>query len=192
MRIIAGALKGRILRTVSGPGYRPATARVREAVFSMLESRGVVWSGVRVLDLFAGSGSLGFEALSRGAPEVCLVEKAADAVANLRRNADSFGLQAEQCRIVPADVAQFLRPRAYQAYDIIFIDPPYGENRLAPTLSAVLRGNWLAGGGFVLAEVEASLRPASLSPKGEDLLRPEADRTYGQTRILIWQLPQSV
>ena len=65
MRIIAGALGGRNLKTVEGPGYRPATAKVREAIFSMLSSRGVVWSGLRVLDLFAGSGSLSFDALSR-------------------------------------------------------------------------------------------------------------------------------
>lgn len=67
MRIIIGALGGRNLKMVEGPGYRPVTAKVREAIFSMLSLRGVVWSGLRVLDLFAGSGSLNFEALSREA-----------------------------------------------------------------------------------------------------------------------------
>ena len=75
MRIIAGALGGRNLKTVEGPGYRPATAKVREAIFSMLSSRGVVWSGLRVLDLFAGSGGIGIEALSRGAGFAVFVEQ---------------------------------------------------------------------------------------------------------------------
>lgn len=191
MRIIAGAFKGRILKTASGPGYRPATSRVREAVFSMLEARGIVWSGVRALDLFAGSGSLGFEALSRGAPEICLVEKAAAAVECLRRNARTLGVGGEQCHIVAADVARFLRPGAGRAYDIIFIDPPYGENRLAPAVSAVQRGGWLAPGGFLLAEVEAPVQAPSLVAAEPVALRLETDRTYGQTRILLWQSLQS-
>lgn len=191
MRIIAGAFGGRVLKTVAGPGYRPATSRVREAVFSMLESRGVVWSGVRVLDLFAGSGSLAFEALSRGAVDACLVEKASGAAQCLRGNAESLGLQADRCRIAEADVLQFLRARAYQPYDVIFIDPPYGENKLAPSISAVLRGEWLAPGGFLLAEVEGSLRSPLPSFKGDNPLSLETDRTYGQTRILLWHMPQN-
>ena len=191
MRITAGMFRGRSLKTTSGPGYRPATSRVREAVFSMLEARGIVWGGVRVLDLFAGSGSLGFEAASRGAPEICLVEKAAAAVECLRRNAEALGMGPDQCRIVAADVARFLRPGTGQAYDIVFVDPPYGENRLAHTLTAVQRGGWLAPGGFLLAEVEASLPAASLVAAGGDGLHLETERTYGQTRILLWQFLQS-
>lgn len=91
MRIIAGALGGRNLKTVEGPGYRPATAKVREAIFSMLSSRGVVWSGLRVLDLFAGSGSLSFEALSRGAQEVCLGRARAESCAMLEPECGSAG-----------------------------------------------------------------------------------------------------
>ncbi len=191
MRIIAGALKGRILKTVSGPGYRPATSRVREAVFSMLEARGVVWSGTRGLDLFAGSGSLGFEALSRGAEEICFVEKSVAAVECLHRNVEVLGLTTEQCHVVSSDVVSFLRSRPYIGYHIIFIDPPYGENKLAPALRAVQRGEWLVPGGFILAEVEASLRSAEFMPDAEAFLSLEVDRTYGQTRILLWQALQN-
>ena len=158
MRIIAGALGGRNLKTVEGPGYRPATAKVREAIFSMLSSRGVVWSGLRVLDLFAGSGSLSFEALSRGAQEVCLVAE--------------------------SDVLRFLRGRAYQPYDVIFADPPYGENRLVPTLKAIMKGGWLAPDGYLLAEIEGLLRFDAAAAHEE--LELEIDRNYGQTRIILW------
>ena len=186
MRIIAGAFGGRTIKTVEGPGYRPATAKVRGAVFSMLEARGVIWGAVRVLDLFAGSGSLGFEALSRGAIEACFVEKAARPAACLRSNATAFSLDESRCRIVEQDVTVFLRPKALNPYHLIFIDPPYGEGRLIPTLNTVLRGGWLAPEGFLLAEVETHLRldPAKAAPG----LTLETDRTYGQTRILLWQL----
>lgn len=185
MKIIAGSLGGRMLKTAEGPGYRPATAKVRGAVFSMLESRGVVWSGVRVLDLFAGSGSLGFEAASRGAPEVCFVDNAPKATACLRTNTDALGLQGI-CHVQEKDVATFMRSRLHQPFDIVFIDPPYGEDRLAPTMKSLLRGGFLAEDGFVLAEVESNLRPdpATMALPGLSL---ELSREYGQTRILLWQ-----
>ena len=181
MRIIAGALGGRILKTVEGPGYRPATAKVREAIFSMLAARGVVWSGLRVLDLFAGSGSLSFEALSRGAQEACLVEREPKVVQCLNQNVETLDV-ADRCRVAANDVARFLRGRAYQPYDIIFADPPYGENRLA--LKAVMKGGWLAPGGYLLAEIEGLLRFDAAS--AHDELELETDRHYGQTRIILW------
>lgn len=183
MRIIAGALGGRILKTVEGPGYRPATAKVREAIFSMLAARGVVWSGLRVLDLFAGSGSLSFEALSRGAQEACLVEREPKVVQCLNQNVETLDV-ADRCRVAANDVARFLRGRAYQPYEIIFADPPYGENRLAPTLKAVMKGGWLAPGGYLLAEIEGLLRFDAAS--AHDELELETDRHYGQTRIILW------
>lgn len=183
MRIIAGALGGRILKTVEGPGYRPATAKVREAVFSMLAARGVVWSGLRVLDLFAGSGSLSFEALSRGAQEACLVEREPKAVQCLTHNVETLDL-ADRCRVAEMDVLRFLRGRSYQPYDVIFADPPYGENRLVPTIKALMRGGWLAQGGYLLAEIEGGLRFDAEAAHEE--LELETDRHYGQTRIILW------
>ncbi len=186
MRIIAGALGGRIFKTVEGPGYRPATAKVRGAIFSMLASRGVIWDGLRVLDLFAGSGSLSFEALSRGAAEACLVEREPVAVNCLSDNIEKLGL-TDRCRVAEADVARFTRGRCYQPFDIIFVDPPYGQNRLAPTLKAIMRGGWLAAGGYLLAEAEDLLRFDAASVHAG--LALETDRNYGQTRILLWHQP---
>ena len=164
MRIIAGALGGRNLKTVEGPGYRPATAKVREAIFSMLSSRGVVWSGLRVLDLFAGSGSLSFEALSRGAQEVCLVEREPKVVQCLNQNVEALDV-SDRCRVAESDVLRFLRGRAYQPYDVIFADPPYGD-------------------GYLLAEIEGLLRFDAAAAHEE--LELEIDRNYGQTRIILW------
>lgn len=189
MRIISGSLGGRSIKTVEGPGYRPATSRVREAIFSMLASRGVVWDGTRVLDLFAGSGSLSFEALSRGAAEAVLVEMARDAVNCLNDTIRKFEVE-DRCHVEENDVARFTRNRCYKPFDVIFVDPPYGQNRLLPTLKAVLRGRWLAEDGFLVAEVEDKLH---LDATGvHEQLELQTDRSYGQTRILIWQLLPNV
>ena len=103
MRIISGRLGGRRIRTVEGEGYRPAMGKTRESLFSMLTSRGVVWEGARVLDLFAGSGSLAFEAVSRGAALAVLVENSAAAARCLADNIRQLGV--EDCvRLIRDDV----------------------------------------------------------------------------------------
>ena len=186
MRIVAGAFRGRVLKTVEGPGYRPAMARVREALFSMLEARGVVWPACSALDLFAGSGSLAFEALSRGAPLAQMVELAPQAVACLRSNAQTLGLDEGRCRIVQDNVARVLARQPYAPFSVVFIDPPYGKNLLPPTLRALLRNNWVEEGGMVTAEVESALPfdAAAAHPQLELL----TERRFGQTRIVIWKL----
>lgn len=182
MRIIAGAYKGRELRTVDGPGYRPAMGKVREALFSLLEARGVVWGATRVLDLFAGSGSLGFEAVSRGAPEAVFVEKDAKAAACLSKNAERLGCR-ERCRVLAEDVLRVTARRATQPFGVIFVDPPYGQSLFAPALKNLLRQGWLAEDGFLTAEVEKNL---PLKPEAQAGLVLDTERMYGQTRILVW------
>lgn len=182
MRIIAGAYKGRILKTVSGPGYRPAMGRVRESLFSRLESRGVVWGECRVLDLFAGSGSLAFEALSRGAAEAVFVEKNPRAAACLAQNAANLGAES-RCRILTEDVLRVSARRPALPFQVIFIDPPYAEALFAPALRNILRLNWLAEDGFLIAEVEKSLRFDAEKQPGLELLN---DELYGQTRVILW------
>ena len=191
MRIIAGELRGRTLRSVEDPGCRPATGRVREAVFSMLEARGLVWPECSVLDLFAGSGSLAFEAASRGARRICLVENSSRVVRCLEQNAADLGLAAPRCRILREDVLRLLarRNRRGQAepeerFDVVFMDPPYGMNLVPVALQALVRGQWLAPAAFVLAEVETHARIDEAAREG---LACVCDREYGQTRILIWQ-----
>ena len=186
MRIISGALKGRELKTSVGPGYRPAMSKVRAAIFSMLEARGVVWPGARVLDIFAGSGSLGFEALSRGAPFVCFVEMDKKAARVIRENAEKFGLDAGRYAVHAKDARTFLSSRDMDPFDVIFIDPPYRENFLASSLTAVLRKNWLREGGVINAEVERGIK---FDPEVDfPPLACIADREYGQTRVVLWTL----
>ena len=184
MRIIAGIFRGRTLKTVEGPGYRPAMSRVRESLFSMLEARGVVWGDCRVMDLFAGSGSLAFEALSRGAQAATLVEMAPQAVKCLRANAAMLGLDEGSCRIVADDVLKMLGRGYPQACDVVFIDPPYGKNLLAPTIKALTKDGWIDENAIVAAEIE---KHCAL-PAANDTLVLETDRNYGQTRVLLWQM----
>ncbi|MFI3272871.1 MAG: 16S rRNA (guanine(966)-N(2))-methyltransferase RsmD [Pseudomonadota bacterium] len=184
MRIISGAYRGRVLKTVEGPGYRPAMSRVREALFSMLESRGVVWCDCRILDLFAGSGSLAFEALSRGADDAWFVDLNPKATACIEKNAISLGIEQRRWRVINEDLGRILCRRAPMPFDVIFIDPPYGKNLLAPTLKSVMRNSWLADDGLIIAEVERGL--AFDAEKVHEELELLVDRLYGQTRIVIW------
>ncbi|HCF05887.1 MAG: rRNA (guanine966-N2)-methyltransferase [Desulfomicrobiaceae bacterium] len=178
MRIIAGVFKGRVLRTACGPGYRPATGRVREALFSTLGSLGVCWQGAQVADVFAGSGALGLEALSRGASQAVFVELAASAARVLQDNIRFLGLTAAQAVVVRMDALRWVQ-RASGPYHVVFVDPPYGRGLLAPVLAALPA--LLAPGAVVVAETEASL---DVSPTPWNLVR---DTLYGQTRIRIWQ-----
>jgi len=191
MRIIAGELRGRTLKTAEGSGYRPAAGRTREALFSMLEARGLVWAECNVLDLFAGSGSLAFEAASRGARRICMVENSPRAVRCLEHNAAAFGLVAPRCRILREDVLRLLTRRSRRAqtepeerFNVVFMDPPYGMNLVPAALQALVRGRRLAPEAFVSAEVEAHARIDEAAH--EELVRI-GKRTYGQTHILLWQ-----
>ncbi|MDR1659383.1 MAG: RsmD family RNA methyltransferase [Desulfovibrio sp.] len=180
MRIIAGELGGRLLKTARGEGLRPAMARTREALFSMLAARGVDWSSARVLDLFAGCGSLAFEAISRGAPSAVLVENADNAVRCLRGNIDALGLQG-RARVVREDALRFLRRTpANPALGLVFLDPPYGKNLVAPSLALLVPH--LASGAFVTAEIEKEADPAA-----PDDLEPAAERLFGRTRVCLWR-----
>lgn len=182
MRIISGKYGGRTIRTAEGPGYRPATSKVRQSIFSMLEARGLEWSSLRAADLFAGSGSLAMEALSRGADFALFVEKSAKIAQLIRSNLDELRVPRSCVRVVVSDVVQLLRKGPDKPYDLIFIDPPYGKELLAPALDTAVEKGWLAPGCFVLAEVEVALEPGD--PVGLERI---TDRTYGQTRIVLWQ-----
>lgn len=191
MRIISGQYKGRSLKTTTGPGFRPAMGKVREALFSMLEARGVNWPEARVLDLFAGSGSLGFEALSRGAERVGFVESASYAVKVIEANAGLLAVERDRVAIWREDVLKLLARRPEVPYNVAFIDPPYEMDVLAKVLSALVNNNWVEEGGLVNAEVEARRKyDPENAHVGLELL---ADRTYGQTRVILWaRKPEAV
>jgi len=183
VRIIAGAYRGRQIRTTEGPGYRPATGKVRESVFSMLESQGLDWGRTRVADIFAGSGSLGMEALSRGALDAVFVEKAAKAASLIRSNLEALGVERERFALVKSDALRWLSGSVVP-FGLVFIDPPYGKDLFLPTLQLLLEKGGLAREGLVCAEVEAGL--AFEDPPHQDLLLIR-DKLYGQTRICIWR-----
>lgn len=180
MRIIAGRLGGRILKTVEGEGYRPAMGRTREALFSMLAARGLIWSTARVLDLFAGSGSLAFESISRGAQHALLVESSTAAMRCLQANVENLGVQVE-AGLVKDDVLKVLKRPPQEPYNLVFMDPPYRKKLAEPALRLLAAHGWLAPGAFVTAEIEKEARFAV--PQGFTL---ETDRLLGQTRICIW------
>ncbi len=186
MRIIAGAYKGRKLKTITGNGYRPAMSKVRESLFSLLEARGVVWQDCQILDLFAGSGSLAFEALSRGAQKAYFVEKDPKAAACISENVRSLGLN-DKCHVITEDVLQYVGRRPPEPFSMVFIDPPYAQNFLALSLNKLLRRQWLSEDAFIVAEVEKHLK---VNTEGFEGLELELDRHYGQTRILVWTVSQ--
>lgn len=183
MRIIAGEYRGRRIRTTEGPGYRPATGKVRESLFSMLESLGVEWGATRVADIFAGSGSLGIEALSRGGLDAVFVEKAPPAAALIRSNLEALGVERGRYSVVKADALRWL-DGGRGPFGLVFIDPPYGKELLLPALGLLLDRQGLAPDGLICAEVEAGL--AFDNPPRPDLVLLR-DKLYGQTRICVWR-----
>lgn len=180
MRVIAGELGGRRLRAPSGRVTRPTSDRVREALFAML---GEV-EGARVLDLFAGSGALGIEALSRGAAGAVFVERDARVVRTLRANLDSLGIGPGRARVRRGEALAALRSARgrKETYDLIFIDPPYDHTHdWGPGLSTVLP-SLLAPAARVVVE---SARRAPLRLE----LELERERRYGDTSIRIHRHP---
>ena len=149
LRVIGGALRGRKWTFADVPGLRPTPDRVRETLFNWLTPR---ISGMRVLDLFAGSGALAFEALSRGAAGAVLVEHDRAASANLRATAERFGLAA---RVEDGEALAFLRSQAAHSFDLVFLDPPFAAGLLAPAVQAIDSANVLAPGGFCYVEQPA-------------------------------------
>ncbi|GAB3259280.1 16S rRNA (guanine(966)-N(2))-methyltransferase RsmD [Alteromonas gracilis] len=176
-RIIGGTAKGRRLRAPSGEATRPTTDRVREALFSVLVSEFGDLGGLRVLDLYSGSGAVGLEAVSRGAVAT-LVERDRRAAALIRDNARAVGLDAE---VVTASVPTFLggEPRPF---DLVFADPPYdlSEEALGEVLTRLAAG-WTTAEGLVVVERSAR-SPEPVLPEGLTLLRT---RRYGETALHV-------
>jgi 16S rRNA (guanine966-N2)-methyltransferase len=176
MRIGGGALKGR--RVHVPRGIRPTQERVRAAIFNMLQDR---VRGAQVLDLFAGTGSLGLEALSRGAARAVFVEQNPRAVRALRANIMKSGLQA-RAEVITGDVLRAIPAllRRGETFDLVLLDPPYGTDLAQRTVEAIASLGLLRPGGAIVAEsgTQEVIRP----PEGYEVVR---DRTYGDTRVTV-------
>jgi 16S rRNA (guanine(966)-N(2))-methyltransferase RsmD len=181
VRVIAGRFGGRRLVAPRGMDTRPTSDRVREAVFMALEPL----TGLNVVDLFAGSGALGIEALSRGARHADFADSDPRALAALRENLESLGLEAE------ARVWRLVLPRglkrldaALRTADLVLLDPPYGGERAAAMLEALGSGEWLAPGTRVVAEHFERDR----LPERAGRLARERERRYGQTLVTTYRV----
>ncbi|WGW04910.1 16S rRNA (guanine(966)-N(2))-methyltransferase RsmD [Tropicibacter oceani] len=181
MRIIAGEFRGRRLAAVGkgdpGAHLRPTTDRVREALFNMLDGGrfGAPFDGTRVLDLFAGTGALGLEALSRGAAFVTFVEKGRVGQQLIRENLKILDC-ADRARLIGADALRL--PRAEAQADLVFLDPPYGKGMGEKALTAARAAGWIAPEALIVWEESAP----QVAPEGFALLE---HRKYGDTTVTL-------
>lgn len=180
MRIVGGRFRGQRLSAPSGMSTRPTTDRLREAIFNVLaHGYGDPVEGARVLDLFAGTGALGLEALSRGAQFCLFVEQAAGARGVLRENADSLGLTG-LVRIWRRDATRLGPVGTLHPFDLCFADPPYGHGLGTAALSSARDGGWLKPGA--LCVLEETARETIDALDGFDVLER---REYGDTAVTI-------
>lgn len=179
MRIVGGKFRGRALATPAHDGVRPTSDRVRESVFNILLHGidGFDIAGIRVIDLFAGTGALGLEALSRGAAYGLFVEESAESRGLIRQNVEAFGLTGNS-RLFRRDATDLGPAAPMQPFALAFLDPPYGKGLGELAIASLRDGEWLSPGAIVVWEERAS---STLSwPQGFT----EIDRrTWGDTQV---------
>ncbi len=181
MRIIAGQFRGRSIAAPEGAHTRPTSDRVREALFNILEHGIADFSlgGVRVLDLFAGTGALGLEALSRGAAYCLFVEEDAGARGLIRRNVESLGLTGVT-KIFRRDATDLGPAPGRVGFGLAFLDPPYEQGLAERALASAARGGWLAPGAVIV--IEESRRAAVTLPPGFLAID---QRIWGDTQAVL-------
>ncbi|MFZ1413982.1 MAG: RsmD family RNA methyltransferase [Defluviicoccus sp.] len=185
MRIIAGKHRGRRIVPAGLVSLRPTLERVRQSVFDIL-AHGVAWAGfgeATVLDVFAGSGAYGLEALSRGAPHACFIDHDAEALKAIQRTAAAIG-EARTITLLKLDAARLPAPPRAAATPaaLAFLDPPYGAGLAVPALAGLARG-WLAPDALAVVEVEARERFAAPPP-----FSIVDERVHGPARIIFCRL----
>jgi len=179
VRIIAGRWRGRTLAAPAGADTRPTADRARQALFDMLMHSPWATGALRdahVLDVFAGTGAMGLEALSRGAARASFIENARPALAALRANIAACKAE-EMTQVFAADVR---KPPRGEAAGLVFLDPPYGKDLVPAALSALAASGWIAPAALIVAEVSADEPP----PVDTELL---AERSFGAARFCIWR-----
>lgn len=182
MRIITGIYKGRQLFSLDDRSIRPVTDRIKTTIYDMLQNR-LRLTNASVLDLYAGSGSLGFEALSRGARHVVFVDDAGDALDIIERNAVTLGCMKE-CEIIQSDAMGYIN-KIRESYDLIFADPPYAYGMTGEIPSQVFRNNILMKPGFLIIEHTKNLN----FPAG-DLYSLAVTKEFGTTHVSFFTHPE--
>lgn len=180
MRIVAGRFKGRTLAAPTSDAIRPTSDRLREAIFNVLaHAYDDPVTGARVLDLFAGTGALSLEAISRGAAFALLVDEGAEARGLIRTNTDALGVGGVT-RIFRRDATRLGPAKPLEPFSLVFCDPPYGRGLAEQALTSALDGGWLTADALVLVEEAASANFA-YPPGITELER----RDYGDTRLYV-------
>ena len=178
MRIVAGHVRGRAIAAPSSRAIRPTSDRLRETIFNILTHRhGDPVIGARVLDLFAGTGAMGLEALSRGASFCLFVDQGAEARSLMGSSIEKLGC-AGQARIFRRDATKLGTAKPLAPFSLVFCDPPYGRDLAAPALAAALAGGWIAAQAIVVVE-EAAARAFAFPDGITEIER----RTQGDTAI---------
>lgn len=180
MRIIAGKWRGRVLRAPSGETTRPTADRTREALFSILTSRIGSFEGLIVADIFAGTGALGLEAISRGAAYCTFVDHDRDAIKALKANVAMLEAPGE---VVASPVASLGPSR--RAYDLLMFDPPYGSGGAGALIERLTRLGWAGASAWATVETH---KQESVAAEGWTL---EAERTYGLAKLSVLARTQS-
>ncbi len=186
MRIVGGEFRGRTLKSPSSQAIRPTSDKLRESVFNILaHAYGDPVAGARVLDLFAGTGALGLEAMSRGAKFALFVDEGAEARALIRANVEQLALTGAT-KIFRRDAARLGAIGAIAPFDLVFCDPPYGKGLAEKALASAREGGWLSPD--TLAVVEEAAKARFKAPEGFAELER---RTYGDSEIVILRLAPS-
>jgi len=180
MRVVGGAFRGRTLAAPKSQAIRPTADRLREALFNILvHAYGDPFSGARVLDLFAGTGALGVEALSRGAAFALFIDDGAEARALLRENVTTLGLGGTS-RIFRRDATKLGPVHPVEPFSLAFLDPPYGQGLAAKALASARAGDWLVPDALVV--VEEAAKSAFAAPEGFTELER---RRYDDTEFIF-------
>lgn len=181
MRIVGGEYRGRVLATPKSQAIRPTTDRTRESLFNILmHAYPEALEGARVLELFAGTGAVGLEALSRGAASVLFVETSVEGRGLLRTNIEALALQG-RARIFRRDATALGQVGTMEPFSLLFADPPYGTGAGDKALHAAA-GGWLVPGALAILEEQADIEPNVGSP-----YRPLEERSFGETKMHFYR-----
>ena len=178
LRIVAGKWRSRLLDIADVPGLRPTSARIRETLFNWIAAR---INGARCLDLFAGTGALGLEALSRGAGNAVFVERSPEAVNALNKNIEA--LSADGALVLQMDARDFLDQEGHKPFDVVFLDPPFAAESLDELCRLIADRHLLADIAYVSLEQDRS-KPEATLPEGWQILK---NKTAGNVRYMLVQ-----